>query len=141
MFDGLPTLAEMQAQRRAVPKAALRTRLQTKVATARDEKKLEAAWIRAVWTRDQGRCRWCKRRCLKTLALDPARGEVHHVSGRVVKAIRWDRRNGALLCLACHERITGRVAEKSVIASRHTFVVDEIAYIDADKPFRFQRVA
>lgn len=140
LFDSLPTLGEIQGLRRAVPKYAIPTRLAVKRAAVRDEKKLEAAWIRAVWTRDQGRCRWCKRRCLKTLTLDPARGEVHHVSGKVVRAIRYDRRNGLLLCKACHERITGAVAEKTLIHSRYTFTIDGVRYLNADKAVRFQKV-
>jgi len=94
-----------------------------------------------VWKRDGHCCRWCKREAIKTIELVGQRGECHHVSGKVVKAIKWDRRNGLLLCLSCHERITGKVAEKFLIHSRHTFSIDGIAYINADKPVRFQRVA
>ncbi len=139
-FLNLPTLAEMQAQRRATPKGSEPSRLQKKTAEAKDERKEEAAWKKAVWTRDGGQCRWCGRVCRKCLDLVPDRGEVHHVSGRVVRAIRWDRRNGLLLCAADHERITGRVAEKFLIHSKHTFVVDDIAYINADRKVYFKRV-
>jgi len=66
---------------------------------------------------------------------------VHHVSGRVVREIRWDVRNGLLLCASCHERITGKVAEKHVVISRHTFEIDGIAYINADKAVQFKRIA
>jgi hypothetical protein len=140
-LDQLPTLAEARQIRCARPKGAEPSRLQQKVAEAKDDKKAEAAWKKAVWSRDGRRCRWCRRFVLKTLALVPLRGECHHVNGRVVKAIRWDRRNGALFCGACHERLTGKVAEKHLIESKHTFTVDHIAYINADKPCRFVRIA
>ena len=140
-FLNLPTLAEVNASRRAQPKGAEPSRLQVKTAKASDERKEEAAWKKAVWKRDDKACRWCHRVCRQCLDLAPDRGEVHHVSGRVVRAIRWDRRNGLLLCASCHERITGKVAEKHLVISKHTFSVDEIAYINADKPVKFQRVA
>ncbi len=136
----LPTLAEVNAVRRAVPKGLEPSRLQVKVAKAKDETKLEAAWKKAVWKRDGGACRWCKRKVRRCLDLVPDRGEVHHVSGRVVALIRWDRRNGVLLCASCHERITGKVAEKHVVASRSTFVVDHVSYLNADKPVTFKRI-
>lgn len=139
-LDSLPTKAELDQQRRAKPKGAEPSRLQKKVADAKDERKEEAAWKKAVWKRDGGQCRWCHRTVSHSLSLVPERGEVHHVSGRVVREIRWDRRNGLLLCAADHERITGKVAEKHVIESRHTFSVDGIAYINADKPVRFARI-
>ncbi len=126
--------------RNAKPKGAEPSRLQVKVANAKDERKEEAAWKAAIWKRDGSECRWCRRGVRKCLDLVPDRGECHHVSGRVVREIRWDRRNGLLLCASCHERITGKVAEKSVIQSKHTFTVDEIAYINADKAVRFVRI-
>lgn len=135
----LPTLDEMQRIRR--PNQKGESRLQKKVKDAKDETKAERTWKAAVWKRDGGQCRWCRRIVRRVLDLCPDRGEVHHVSGRVVVAIRWDPRNGILLCCACHERITGKVSEKHVIESKHTFQVEEIAYINADKPVKFKRVA
>jgi hypothetical protein len=137
----LPTLAEMRTTRQAKPKGAEPSRLQQKVAHAKDERKAEDEWKKAVWKRDSGRCRWCRRECRRALALLPDRGECHHVSGRVVREIRWDRRNGILICAVCHERVTGKVAEKHVIESRYTFQVDGVAYINADKNVKFTRVA
>lgn len=140
-FEQLQTMAEVNAVRRAKPKGAEPSRLQVKTAKAKDESKEEARWKREVWKRDDGQCRWCRRDVRKCLELVADRGECHHVSGRVVKEIRWDRRNGLLLCATCHERITGKVAEKHVVTSKHTFAVDGIAYINADKAVRFQRIA
>jgi hypothetical protein len=64
----------------------------------------------------------------------------------ITSTVGWCRdsmgpRNGALFCGACHERLTGKVAEKHLIESKHTFTVDHIAYINADKPCRFVRIA
>jgi hypothetical protein len=138
----LSTLAEINAEKRATPKGAEPSRLQVKEAKRKDESKDEARWRKEVWKRDGGKCRWCGREVVKTIELINERGECHHVSGRVVKAIRWDRRNGILLCAGpCHERLTGKVNEKFLIHSKHTFQVDGINYINADRPVRFQRVA
>jgi 5-methylcytosine-specific restriction endonuclease McrA len=140
IFDNLPTLDQ-------TPRGGWRvknpepTRLEKRAADIRDERKEEAGWRKAVWKRDGGCCRWCHRSVEKCLDLKPTRGEVHHISGRVVKAIRWDARNGALLCATCHERLTGKVAEKHVIESRHTFTVDGVSYIDGSKRLKFTRVA
>lgn len=41
----------------------------------------------------------------------------------------------------CHQRLTGKVAEKFLIHSKHTFSVDGIAYINADKAVHYKRVA
>lgn len=139
-FDFLPTLAEVNAIRRAKQKGAEPSRLQVKAAKVKDESKDEQRWQREVWKRDAGKCRWCGRAVRKCLELVPDRGECHHVSGRVVVAIRWDRRNGLLLCAADHERLTGKVAEKFLIHSKHTFSIDGIQYINADKPLRFKRI-
>lgn len=46
----------------------------------------------------------------------------------------------SFLMPSAHERLTGKVAEKHLIHSRHMFIVDEIAYINADKPVKFQRI-
>lgn len=134
-----PVYSEAQ-ERKPLWKGAEQSRLQVKAAKAKDDSKEERAFIKAVWNRDGSRCRWCGRKVVKCLELVPERGEVHHVSGRVVKAIRNDRRNGLLLCASDHERLTGKVAEKFLIHSKHTFTVEGIAYINADKPVRYQRV-
>jgi len=140
-FANLPTMAEVNAVRRAKPKGAEPSRLQVKTAKVKDETKEEKRWKKEVWKRDGSKCRWCGRRVRACLELAADRGEVHHVAGRVVQAIKWDRRNGLLLCASDHERITGKVAEKFLIHSKHTFSVDGIAYINADKPVRYQRIA
>lgn len=141
-FANLPTLDQQQAIRRAMPKGSEPSRLQRKVAKQKDEAKDERRFVQAVWKRDAGKCRWCGRVVRKCLDLAPDRGEVHHVSGRVVKAIKYDRRNGLLLCAGpCHERLTGRINERFLLVPSRTFVVDGIAYANADHGVRFKRIA
>jgi hypothetical protein len=134
ILASLPVLGSLG--RCAKPKGAEPSRLQAKAERAKADGKAEKGWIR-----DHGCCRWCKRKVAKTLSLVPERGEVHHVSGRVVKEIRWDRRNGLLVCAACHERLTGKVAEKFVLIPTRTFTVEGVAYANADFAVRFKRVA
>lgn len=90
--------------------------------------------------RDGDVCRWCERKVVDCLDRLPERREHHHVSGRVVVAIRWDKRNGLQLCGDCHDRVTGKVNEKFLIHSRHTFAVDGIRYINADKTVHYKRI-
>jgi hypothetical protein len=139
ILASLPVLGSLG--RCAKPKGAEPSRLQAKAERAKADGKAEKGWRRDVWIRDHGCCRWCKRKVAKTLSLVPERGEVHHVSGRVVKEIRWDRRNGLLVCAACHERLTGKVAEKFVLIPTRTFTVEGVAYANADYAVRFKRVA
>lgn len=135
------TFAEMrQARAHLLQKGSTPSRLEAREAKRKDETKLEQKWKAEVWKRDGGKCRWCGREVRKCLELIADRGEVHHVSGRVVREIRWDRRNGLLLCATDHERVTGKVGERFLIHSKYTFTVDEIAYINADRPVKFQRV-
>lgn len=143
IFDNLKDVVNLNTrsqERYAKPKGAEPSRLQVKAAKVKDESKDEKRWRREVWKRDAGKCRWCGRAVRTCLELAVDRGEVHHVSGRVVHAIRWDRRNGLLLCAADHERLTGKVNEKFLIHSKYTFSVDSIAYINADKPLHFKRI-
>lgn len=118
-----------------------KSRLAVKTEKRTDERKAEAAWKKAVWKRDGDHCRWCRRRVRRCLELVADRGECHHVCGRVVQTIRWDRRNGLLVCATCHERITGKVAEKHVVESKHVYTIDGVSYLNADKPVSFKRIA
>jgi hypothetical protein len=136
-----PTLVDRQRERYAKAKGADKSRREVNADKAKDEAKDEARWKKQLRKRDGDECRWCHRKLVDCLDRLPERRECHHVSGKVVRAIRWDRRNGLTLCGSCHDRVTGKVAEKFLIHSRHTFTVDGIQYINADKPVRFKRVA
>jgi hypothetical protein len=137
----LPTLAEMAATRygKAIPKgkSRLEVRIDQKPLTVVDERAFKAE----VWTRDQGRCRCCKRKVVKGLLKRvPERGEVNHIHGRVGD-LRFDARAALLLCLLCHEKVTGRVNEKIVIVPSKTFRLHDTDYADARAPVTFKRVA
>ena len=103
----LPTLAQMDAARRGKPIPKGVTRIARKVEADKVSEKDAAAFRRAVWARDKV-CRCCGRKVIKTLALVPNRGEVHHLVRRSkAKALLTDRRNGILLCLEpCHRQVT-----------------------------------
>ena len=135
----LPTLAEMNAAPRACQKGP--SRLQVKTAQRKDEAKLEQVWKAAVWKRDCDKCRWCQRKVVRSLELKPERGECHHILSRAVQAVRWDRRNGILLCSTHHELLTGKVSEKYVVVSTSSFILDGISYFNGDQPMTFKRVA
>jgi hypothetical protein len=100
------TLAEVNAVRRAVPKHQIETRLEAKTASDKDEKAAEKAWRKAVIKRDGKVCRCCKRVVVAQLELSAERLEVHHVAGRADRAVRWDVRNGCVLCQTCHSKVT-----------------------------------
>lgn len=118
-----------------------KTRLELKAArdTAYDD--AEDHWRRQVRERDCYHCRWCKRRVVVTIELIPERAECNHLVGRADERVRWDVRNGILLCLACHQRVTGKVAEKFLIVASELYVVDGIEYPNGSKDVEFKRVA
>lgn len=103
--------------------------------------KEERAWKRAIWIRDGGQCRWCKRKVEKRLDRVPERGECHHVVPRENRVTRWDPRAALLLCGVCHERVTGRVNERFVIVAKKTFTVDAVSYPNMNHPVTFKRIA
>ena len=87
------------------PKPSRLARLErVRSSKAEDTRKL-AAFRRAVWARDEGKCRVCGVRCLRTLTLDPKRGEVHHLRGRnVAPEDRYTVSKAVLLCAVHHEQ-------------------------------------
>ena len=93
-----------------------------------------------VWARDKSHCRCCGRNVAKVLGRVPERGEVHHIHGRG-KDLRFESRAALLLCLECHEKVTGRVNEKLIIVATKTFTMREHTYTDATYPVVFKRVA
>lgn len=132
----LPTLAEMQAQRRATPKGELR--VLTKAKAQKDDKKQLDAFKAAVWKRDEGKCRVCGKKVKKTLALDPKRGEVHHLVSRAAKHLRHDPRNGVLVCYLDHQAIEHNDVHVRGSASQ-MFEASGKSYLNADCPLQFVR--
>lgn len=139
LLSKLPTLAEQG--RCAKAKHEIPTRLEERQAKRNDDSKAEDAWRKAIWKRDKGKCRWCRRECLKTLELRPERGECHHVTPRENRATRWDARSSLLVCLACHQRLTGKVGgERFVVVAAKTFTVDGVQYPDCSGAVNFKRI-
>lgn len=97
-FSNLPTLAEIQATRRAPQKAGLPTPLAKKAKAKSREEKAEA-FRRAVWERDKGRSRATGKPLVKSGTMDWARlGEVDHAYPRSTSPDRiYDVSNGILL--------------------------------------------
>src|SRR4051812_4955127 len=101
----LPTLADVDAERRRVPNWKPQTRLQDRITeralTLVDDKQFKLE----VWKRDGYRCRCCGRDVIRTIARVPERGEIHHMHGRGGD-LRFESRAAVLLCATCHERVT-----------------------------------
>jgi 5-methylcytosine-specific restriction endonuclease McrA len=135
-FDDLPLLDRERRIRRARPKGA--TRLEERIQDKRDTRRLEAAFRVSVWRRDNGCCRSCGRKVKRMLELDPMRGEVHHLARRLDKNVKYDRRNGILLCAACHQQLSLH-AITIVVETAQTFELDGRTYLDADHPLEFVR--
>lgn len=136
------TMAEAEALRVGKPITKGLTRLAEKTADDQDEKAKEKAWRKAVIKEDGKVCRRCKRKVVQQLELAPEQLHVHHVAPRVDQAVRWDVRNGMVLCATCHEKVT-RYVLLLVQQARYLFRVDGVAktYINARKPVTFKEAA
>lgn len=92
----------MKRLKMAYPKPEPHAR--TKARRRRADRLALARFRQAVWKRDRGYCRYCKEPCVNRAY--GVRGEVHHIVGRRLKALRTDVRNGVLLCADHHEAVT-----------------------------------
>lgn len=80
-----------------------RTRLADKHAARKVRTAGEGFFRATIWARDGWKCRICGRWVIKTLALVPNRGEVHHYRGRnVAPEDTLNPTKALLLCLECH---------------------------------------
>lgn len=58
---------------------------------------------RAVWARDEHKCRACRRLVFRLMGLDRRVGHVHHRRGRnVAPGDRYNVDQAVLLCATCH---------------------------------------
>jgi|SRR5262245_6268879 len=137
-LSDLPTLAEMRAVPRACPKG--KSRLEQTGAEKRLTVIDEKAFRTSVIDRDGAICRCCGRKVVRTLARVPERLEVHHVHGRRGD-LRFESRAALVLCLECHEKVTGRVNFRLVIVATKTFQFQGRELTDARRPVRFERAA
>lgn len=130
----LPTCREMADARAGQPIPKGKTRIEAFVDERPIRKLNERTFKIAVWTRDKYLCRCCARRVIKTVARVPERGEVNHIHGRV-GALRFEVRSALLLCLACHEKVTGRVNQhRLIIVPSQTFTIPQGTFTDATFP-------
>lgn len=134
------TMAEVEAMRRGKPIEKGPSRLSERVDDLRAEKAAEKTWRKDCIKRDGKICQCCKRKVVPQLALAPERLEVHHIAGRADRAVRWDVRNGVVLCCECHEKITKHVIA-ILQAAKHLFTVGLKTYINANKPLTFKKEA
>lgn len=135
----LMTVAEANASRsRACPKGE--SRLQETKAETKLERIGNTAFKLDVWKRDKSRCRCCLRKVIKQLARVPERGDVHHLHGRIGD-LQFEAKAALLVCCECHEKLTGRVAEKWVAIGTKFWLLHGQRLIDARRPVLFKKVA
>jgi hypothetical protein len=134
----LPTLAEISAVRRAVPKHELRSRLDVKTSASTDDAKALDAWRKAVAFRDRGRCRVCGIRTLVTLELVKNRREIHHLRSRTDPVVRVHPKNGIVVCKFHHDQLTRhKLFPVQKAADMFTAGRTQKKYLDGDKPLIF----
>lgn len=142
-LDGLVTMADMDAARAGKPLLKGTSRLQK---TAAEDKRTlvdDAAFKREVRDRDTWHCRKCLRKVVQVVRRQPDRAEVHHIHGRGGD-LRFESRCALLLCLGCHEQVTGRVNERWIIRPTKTFTVRSMPgkeLTDARAKVTYERVA
>lgn len=122
---------------RACPKGKSRAELNGEA--EKDDKRELAAWSKAIWKRDKGKCRACGIAVVKRLDALPDTGDPHHIVGRADKAVRYDTRNGLLVCRTCHDKLTGAVGQRLHITgtAKQMFTVNGRPYLNADCKLRF----
>jgi hypothetical protein len=140
-IPGMMTAAEVDAMRRGKPIAKGLTRLEHTMEARPLTKIDEKEFKRQVRERDGHHCRCCGRAVLYVLSRVPERGEVNHIHGRTGD-LRFEVRAAILMCLKCHERFTGKVAQHrlQIIASK-TFTTRQGTFTDATYPVAFKEVA
>jgi len=136
-LSDLPTLAEQAGKPRDLRKG--KSRLEQKVAARPLVTVTDASFKKAVRERDGLHCRKCGRKVRVTGDHVPERAEIHHVHGRR-GSLRHETRCALVLCLTCHEQVTGRVNEKFVIVATKQVVIEMQAYTDARQPVTFERI-
>lgn len=151
LSDFLKTDDQYEAERRAEIAAGRRpfgfpkgpSRLETKMAEAKDEKAQEKTFLAAVHKRDGKVCRCCGRKVIASLTLVPNRREVHHIYGRL-GAFRFDANHALQLCAECHGKVTGAVGVARLFLfqiAKHMVKAGHRSLIDARKPVEFRKAA
>jgi hypothetical protein len=136
LLDRLPTLATRPAPDLQKPKSRLQETKAIRPLLYVDQR----AFLKEVRERDDWHCRRCRREVVVVLARVPERAEVHHVHGKRGE-LRFLAKAALLLCLECHELVTGRVNVRYVVVGTKFFDLHGQTYIDARFPVRFVRAA
>ena len=135
-FKSLPTLADLRRAPQAIPKTGKAQRiLETDAEKKADDKQL-LELRKIVWARDEGKCRACKKRVMKSLEVSAKRWEVAHIRSRRFAATRYEPKNCFLACHVCHALVDQHLL---VIVGTATFDVDGQKLIDADQKLEFIR--
>lgn len=134
----LPTPEEARSLRPLKQKHEQPSQLDVKTAKAKDDKAAEKKWRAAVWNRDKGKSRFSGKKVKATMALDPMRGERHHIVGKADRRVRWDPRNALLLELEIHQKVERN--EIKIVGTKF-FKVDAVEYIDARAKVKFTDAA
>jgi hypothetical protein len=135
----LPTLADLQRTRRAVPKGAIPTIREVKAERDRVRVVDAKSFRREVIARDGRICRCCHRKLTETRQAGATRLEVHHIHGRI-GFLRFESRAACVLCYDCHGRVTGKVNDRLRIVATKMFSHRGRDYTDARGPLRFVQV-
>lgn len=140
MGMNLPDQADAQAIWRergfAKGQSRLEKQVEAKPLTVVDEK----AFKKAIRKRDGKFCRCCQRKVVVQLERAANRAENHHLHGRRGD-FRFDDRFALQVCMACHEKLTGRVNEKWRAIGTVFIEIKGQPCIDARAVVTFQRIA
>ncbi|MEO8679241.1 MAG: HNH endonuclease signature motif containing protein [Vicinamibacterales bacterium] len=142
ILDGIVPDAEDVAPKGPIWKGA--TALDVQKADDRDEKAAERKWRKEVIARDGNKCRCCKRTVVAQLDLAGNRREIHHVTPRADQAVRWDKRNGIVVCADCHQKLTPHSGRQTLVIlqlAKFLFRVGQKTYINAAKKVTFKEIA
>lgn len=137
LFDKLPTLGEINARPRSMPKfTADHEPLQVERAKATDsDRRKIGKWSKKVRDRDEWRCRYDGAPVNpRAVDGDPRRAEAHHIVKRRVLAVRYDVRNGICLSAEAHAKVEGKLLR---IEGTRFFEIEGKKYIDATFLVRF----
>lgn len=139
-LDNLPSHDARYDKPGSLLKGALVKRVDQNAKDDRADQAAERRWKREIWKLDKHVCRCCGVHVEKSLDLMPNRGECHHVAGRADKAVRWDIRNGVLLCYRCHEKVEHNEILVIQIA-RWAFRIAGKTYLNGRKKLTFKEAA
>lgn len=135
-WDFLPTMAEVNARPRAVPKPSAAAREDAKAKSKRSDRGKLSRWAVKVKDRDGWIDRYDGQPVMRSAEFHPRRGEAHHIAPKGNLAVRYDVRNGICLSADVHAQVE---ANRLTIVGTEFFTVDGKRYIDATHRVIFRR--